>query len=431
MAKKVTKKFSGGFRDKIKGNIEKQNSQGSSYGYLNLPKGVNMFQIQDPPCKVKFDIMPYIVTDLKHPDRDDSLGNAVPDSIWIRRPFKVHKNVGSEEEAVICLSSFGKKCPICEYRKKLQNEGGDQDEIKALKPSNRSLYVVIPKDNKKFEEKPHIFDFSDYLFQDQLNKDVEEDDQYDYPDLEIGKTLQVTFSAEKFAGRSFAKASRVKFLDREEAYDESILDTIPSLDKCLVELTYDEVHAKFWGEEDELPKKSSKKQVEEDDEDDVPPRKKTAQPSSKKNVPVEVDDDEDVDIDDEDEEDEEDEKPVKKPAQKAPAKPASKSKPAAKKVVEEDDDEDEEEDEEDTPPVRKSKAPSKPSAKKPVVEEDDEDEDELTWEQLSKLTLSKLKTLIDYEDLEIDVDDYDDDINALRTVIAEELDIEIPKKKKK
>ena len=81
------------FAEKVRANIEKQKSQKSQYGYLKLHKGVNVFK-EETGSRVKLDILPYVVTDPNHPDRDDSLGIAVPGALWYKRPFKLHRNIG-------------------------------------------------------------------------------------------------------------------------------------------------------------------------------------------------------------------------------------------------------------------------------------------------------------------------------------------------
>ncbi len=51
-----------------------------------------------------------------HPDRDEEYGIAVPGSLWYKRPYWLHRGVGPENVSIVCPSSIGKKCPICEYR---------------------------------------------------------------------------------------------------------------------------------------------------------------------------------------------------------------------------------------------------------------------------------------------------------------------------
>jgi len=223
------------FKDKIKSQVEHHKEQQSKgFGYLNLSKKDNDFYSIDMPkktdtLKVQFDIIPYVVTDPKHPDRE--LGAEVGE-LWYRRPIKVHKHIGIDDETVICLTTFGKKCPVCEYQKELQQRKADKDDIKALNVSYRSVFNIVPKNDKDYEETPHIFDVSDFCFFDPLMVDVEELNEYNFPALEDGKTLSVRFKKTTGNGFTFPKAERVSFLKRKEQYDESILDDVVCLDEC-------------------------------------------------------------------------------------------------------------------------------------------------------------------------------------------------------
>ena len=249
------------FRDMVKKNIASQ-KEGGSYGYLKLPQGISLFK-PEAESKVTVDFMCYKVTSKKHMDRDEELGLAIPGSIWYKRPFKTHDNVGAKNDKVVCLQTFGKKCPICEYAEEERKRGADSDTLKDLRPKNRSLYVVIPLDSKKFEKKMYLFDISDHIFQKMLNAELKEDEEnMDFPDPENGKSVKLRFVEDTFNGRTFAKLNRIDFVERDKQYKESVVDTVPNLDECLQELSYDELKKKYFEigaeeeeeEEEEKPK---------------------------------------------------------------------------------------------------------------------------------------------------------------------------------
>lgn len=270
------------FADKVRANIEKQKSQKSQYGYLKLLKGVNVFK-EEPGSRVKLDILPYVVTDPNHPDRDDELGIAVPGALWYKRPFKLHRNIGYNNMPLVCPTSIGKRCPICEYKQRLLKEGKDwrDDSVKALKTYLRNLYIVVPLDNKNYEERPYVWDISDHLFQNKLSIELEENPEYaNFPDLEDGYTLRIRFTEEQFGKNKFADTSRIDFEKREKKYDESILDKVPNLDEVLVVLSYEQIEAKFFDSEDDAVTDVDKAidevvdEIDEDEDDeDVEPRK--------------------------------------------------------------------------------------------------------------------------------------------------------------
>ena len=180
----MAQKSKSSFRGKVASNAVETSKSNSSYGYLKLPKGVSVFS-PDPEGKYYLDFLPYVVTDPRHPDRKADTGQATPDSLWYRRPFRIHRNVGAGNgDSAVCLTSIGRKCPICEHKAKLVKAGASKEETKPLNSSKRILYIVIPLRSKEFEEDIHIFDISERNFQDKLTNELKEDDKYEvFPDL--------------------------------------------------------------------------------------------------------------------------------------------------------------------------------------------------------------------------------------------------------
>jgi len=275
----MSKNRKSNFKGKVTNNVRKQKENASSYGYLQLPKGINIFK-EEPNSRMRFDIIPYVVSNNAHPDRDEQLQIAMPGELWYKRPFKIHRNIGGSNDSVVCLQSIGKKCPICEYRAKLLRDGAEKEETDTLKNSLRNLYIVIPIDHKEYDEKPHVWDISQYLFQNLLNEEIEEDEQYEvFPDLEEGLTLKVRFEEKSIGKNKFANANKISFEDRSEAYDESIIEEVPDLDKMLKILSYAELEKKFLEIDDEdivedaTPRKR-KKAIEAKEEEEEAPKKR-------------------------------------------------------------------------------------------------------------------------------------------------------------
>lgn len=269
------------FSDKTGDDAGRRKSAASSYGYLNLPKGLKVYNPKPGSKNNYLDFMPYEVKEERHPDRNDERDIATVGSLWYKRPFKTHRNIGVDEDTVICLKSFGKKCPICEHKDKLAKDGEDWESIKHLNPSNRNLYVVIPIDSRDYEGTLYLWDISQYLFQDLLDDELDEEDNRSFPDLETGKTLKIRFDASTIGkGKPFAEASRIDFEDRE-AYDEDILNDIPSLETLLNVLSYKELEAKFFDLDEEEEAKESFTETKEEEEEVRKPirrRKKHTEP---------------------------------------------------------------------------------------------------------------------------------------------------------
>jgi hypothetical protein len=278
-------KYKGNFRGKLTKDGQKQKNTESQKAYLDLPKGVKLYNAEEDIKEVYLDFLPYIVSDAKHPCKDSKENIAMVGDLWWRRPFKVHRNVGAENETVICPKSVGKTCPICVYQKELfeRDKDNDREDAIALYPKDRNLYVVIPLDQKGYDEVPYIWDMSHYNFQKTLIEELEINPVNEvFPDLEEGKTLKVTFVWEDLGKNHFPKARKIDFYKREP-YEESILKEVPDLDKVLKVLSYDELHAKFFQleeveqggelhekkEEEPRERKSRRTPVEED----APPKR--------------------------------------------------------------------------------------------------------------------------------------------------------------
>jgi len=262
----MAKKRKSSFRGKVNKDSKRQTS---GYGYLNLPKGVSVFN-PEPKSTVKLDFMPYEVTSKRHPDRNVEDEIAVPGSLWYKLPFKIHRNVGVDNDKVVCLTSIGKACPVCEKRAELIRQEADKEDTDGLKQSKRNLYCVIPLDSKKHDAEPHIMDMSQYLCQEEINNTLEEDEDYEvFPDLEEGLTMRCRFDAGTIgSSKPFAELGKVTPVERKEQYTEDILDDIPNLDEVLNILSYKELEAKFL----ELDEEDVNE--EEEPEEEVPTRKR-------------------------------------------------------------------------------------------------------------------------------------------------------------
>jgi len=369
----MKKKKKSSFKGKVVQNSNKQQSQGASYNHLRLPKGLAVFQ-PDINQKIRLDFLPYEVTSENHLDRDDEYGIAVPGELWYKKPYYKHRDIGANNESVVCPSTEKKKCPICEYRAKLMKEGANWDDetVRALRPSQRNLYAVVPRGNKKFEETVHLLDISQHCLQKQLNEEIEEDESYAiFPDTDEGLTLKIRFGEGKVGKTTFPEASRIDFMERDKPISDKLLDKVPHLDDILVIPSYKALEAMFFGGLDQEEAAGEDDEAYEDEEEEVANALVEATDDDEDiDEEDEEDDDEDIDddeveedediddsddddeedddeeADEEDEEVEEDEEPAPppapkrkapkakaKPAPKAPSKPASKSKGKAAKAT--------------------------------------------------------------------------------------------------
>ena len=274
-------KYSTKFKDMVGADNAREKSRGSGYGHLSIPRGLQILQPEGGE-RLKLDFLPYTVSEPNHPCRDDAHSVAVPGSMWYRRPYKLHRNVGGANESVVCPQSIGKKCPICEYRMKLAKDGkSDEEEIKSLKASDRNLYAVVPIKHKKLEEAVSLLDISRYCFQDILRDETDENPEFRafFDPSEEGFTLSVRFSKESLGKNSFAMANRIDFEARDYGYDDDWLDKVPDLDKILIILSYAEIERKFFEiETDDItenPFAAETETISEEASDPEPPPSRT------------------------------------------------------------------------------------------------------------------------------------------------------------
>jgi len=295
---------------------------------FNLPDGTEQFK---PKKKTyNLDHLPYRITDKKHPSGREK------GKLWYERTFYMHFNVGPEDKPVICPTSIGKPCPVCEEYKRLSKSGDESDSKEAdrIKKKERQMFNIIDTDDQ--DKGVQFFEYSTFNYGDIIDEEIresEDDSGYArFANLKGGFTLEVRFIEAKMGSNKYIKASRVDFNERED-YDKDILDDVINLDEVLVVKSYDELAALIEGGDDD-----------EEDEEEKPRNKKKDKKQSSKKKRDEDEDDEDVDEEDEDEEDEEDE--------------------SEDEEDESDDDEDDDDADEDEDEPKKKKGSKKSSGRK-------------------------------------------------------------------
>lgn len=266
----------------------KDHKSGFSRTHLEVPDGVNFIKIKDDKAR-RFDIIPYEIGKRKfHKD----ITFADKGSLHPERTYFKHRRIGAEQNDYICNSkTFGKKCPICDFRNKLKkDEDADDKLIADLAPKEHQLFNVI--DIKDRDKGVQILDYSYWLFGKKLDARIDnrdDDDGYEnYAELEDGLTLKIGWEEKHFAGNKYYECESIDFKNRKEDYDEDILEDVYDLDAMIKVLDYDKLKAILLQTEDDeedpkVKKKKSKKEKaedddededEEDEEDELPPKKK-------------------------------------------------------------------------------------------------------------------------------------------------------------
>lgn len=226
---------------------------GGTKRYFNLPAGVDLWEPSKDASYV-LDFFPYVIKTETHPDRK---GNKMrPGDMWYKFPFKVHRNIGPSNEEVVCPTTFGKPCPICEERTRLvKNYNENEEEIKAINAKQHAAYIIRNPDDA---DRYAVFAYSTFKFGEPLDKELKEggDDVLGFYDTnEDGRTLTVRFSKESFKEGSFLKATRIDFKKRGVFDDQEVLDAVPCLDEIFTVLDYEDLKKLFLqvGEDDTNP----------------------------------------------------------------------------------------------------------------------------------------------------------------------------------
>ena len=294
---KSTRKY-GSAADRAKAAAAVAGPGGGGGTMFNVPQGIQFYKPEEGKATLR--LLPYVVTDPKHPD-----GEMAPaGDIWYKRPVKRIRNIGIEKKSYISPKSIGKPCPILEYYTAAKADPSIPDkEANRAKPQDIVLYnvqVMDPK-TKEFSD-PMFFFYSYHNFEKALKKELLDPDNEEYltfMDLEGGYDIRVRWEKESFEKNDFLVAGNISFVERDDI-DESILDEVVNLDECLVIKSYKELQNIFLeiddeeGEGDDEPEKpepsSRRKKSAEPEEKDEPPartrRSKSADPEPEPEKPA-------------------------------------------------------------------------------------------------------------------------------------------------
>ena len=118
-------------KSSLREKLQKRQEETSTSRTRGNNKGILDFSVLEEGRDVNFyspevgknviDIVPFYITALdKHPDKE-KMEEGDPDYVLL---VSVHRYVGPTEKAIICLKdTYGKRCPICEEKKNLIEQG--------------------------------------------------------------------------------------------------------------------------------------------------------------------------------------------------------------------------------------------------------------------------------------------------------------------
>jgi hypothetical protein len=236
---------------------------------INIPDGVELFVPKEKSFRL--DIILY----------EAGEGNPCcePGEWYYERTYYTHR-VGPDNKYMVCpAKTASKPCPVCEERARIAKDpDGDEDQLKALRPSQRQLWLVRDRDDEDAGVK--LFDFSFWNFGrnlDDLRKEADDDEEHisDFDDPDAGAVLRVKFRESSGYG---LEAFAIDFRPRPKGIDPKLMEHGICLDDILVIPEYDALKNLFFQideeDEEEEPKKekksrSRKKKEEEDKEKEV------------------------------------------------------------------------------------------------------------------------------------------------------------------
>jgi hypothetical protein len=239
-------------------NFSNSNDSGRFRGIFDPAKkaGVKFWSCKEDDHEIY--IVPYVVGK-QHPKLKEGKSDFAL-SVF------VHRGVGINEDSFICLNrTYRQKCPICEYQAELRDDDkADEEDIKALNPTKRTIYNIVCLDTAKEEEKGvQVFDVSNWLFTlplEDLAHKKKGGGEVAYADIDEGKII----SFKKKGSKRSTEFTAFEFKDRPDIPDE-ILDSAVCLDELLYIPTYEEVSEAFWETKEEERTSAQRKPKEEVD----------------------------------------------------------------------------------------------------------------------------------------------------------------------
>jgi hypothetical protein len=344
-------------REKVRENA-RQGAGGTSW--FDLPEGIEQFT-PDKAGSILIDVLPYEVKSQQHPD------NVEAGVLWWKYPFLVHHGVGATNQSLVCPTSIGKPCPICQEKAKLaKNRDENEEQIKALNPQKYVAYNIVDPDDA---DKVVVLVLSRGKFAVPLEKELDEGEEgilYFWDVTEEGKTLKVRFSDATFAGHKYIEATRIDFRDRAAMDEDEVLAKVACLDEIFNVMPYDKLKAVFL----ELgPEEADDEGAERIAIESAPWRAKKTKPAPE---PEPDEDDEELEEDEEDledeehDEDEEDAGAGEEEEDDLPEEDEEEDEEDSEDVDDDDEEDDSEDvdDEEAPPPPKKSKTTKAPPKSK-------------------------------------------------------------------
>jgi hypothetical protein len=192
-------------------------------------------------------VIPYTIKEKHHPQ------NLPTGTLWYRRPFKVHRNMGIADDArtLVCPRSFNSKadCAPCrDVAEMLKDWDTNEDAIKAVRASARDLMLVYDHEDREIKLLNQSYFLFGQLLDERIDNPPSEDCAAFWLDGEDGMALKVSWMAQKAGKLEFVKASVIDF-DQDKKYKvpSKVWKEAIELSTLLVETTSRQIEEIYTG----------------------------------------------------------------------------------------------------------------------------------------------------------------------------------------
>lgn len=280
---------------------------------FSVPKDWELLRL-DKAGQLEIDLMPHVAGE-HNPLADKGM------VVWDSR-HEIHDGIGVDtKKKYVCPARRGMgRCPICEHAARLRMKGADKETLKPFRPKTRVLYAVkagwegTEKKNYLFEQsffgKPGFGELIQNKLEAVAHKPKHPYHRFWHPDG--GRTLACTVKKDTFPGGIYYKISNIEMIEREEQYDEDVIEETPNLEELInkMVLPYDKLKAIFEqepeGEEASTKKKKKPKDEEEEEDDESAESEDDEEEDGEEDLEETDEDDEETDGSDDDESDDDD-----------------------------------------------------------------------------------------------------------------------------
>lgn len=215
--------------------------------YFNKDKmeGIKLYRVPKGDRTVVLDVIPYFAG-------DNDPKNKPGDPVYCL-DINVHNNIGPMNDKIVCLSQYGKPCPVCEESERRRAAGEDYDSrIKPLKASRRTIYNVAIRDNGDEEKKGiQVFEIAHFFLEKKIagiSKNPRTGGIIVFSDPDEGKSISFT---KRNPSKDTVEYSAHQFLDRPAPITDAELNAAYQLDQLINVLSYKEIDEILYATPDE------------------------------------------------------------------------------------------------------------------------------------------------------------------------------------